>query len=120
MFSGAATRIARGLKHLSFRSEELQRIIIPYKIFSLGVVITIGTLRYEEHKTYAEIITELSKRGIKISKGEVFNLCQTFESLIKGWHEERVNEIKEKLKEYVFLRMPGGSWKMITRNSGRK
>ena len=43
----------------------------------------------------------ISKKGIKISKGEVFNLCQTFESLIKGWHEERVNEIKETLKEYV-------------------
>lgn len=85
----------------SFRSEELQRIIIPYKIFSLGVVINIGTLRYEEHKTYAEIIAELSKKGIKISRGEVFNLCQTFESLVKGWHEERVTEIKEKLKEYV-------------------
>ena len=30
--------------------------IIPYKIFGLDVILHIGTLRYEEHKTYAEII----------------------------------------------------------------
>ncbi len=71
----------------SFRSEELLLVIIPHKVFSLGVVITIGALRYEEHKSYKEIREELAKRGIKISLGEVFNLCQTFESLIKGWHE---------------------------------
>ena len=85
----------------SFRSEELQRVVIPRKIFSLGVLTTIGTLRYEEHKTYDEIIDSLAKKEIKISKGEVFNLCQTFESLIKGWHDERVAEIRAKLKEYV-------------------
>lgn len=64
-------------------------MVIPRKIFSLGVVTKIGTLRYEEHKTYDEIIDSFVKRKIKISKGEVFNLCQTFESLIKGWHDER-------------------------------
>ncbi|NIA03648.1 MAG: hypothetical protein GWP12_03870 [Nitrospirae bacterium] len=64
-------------------------------------MITISTLRYGEHKTYNEIIDSLAKKGIKISKGEVFNLCQTFESLIKGWHDERVAEIRAKLKEYV-------------------
>jgi hypothetical protein len=85
----------------SFRSEELQRVVIPRKIFSLGVLISIGTSRYEEHKTYDEIIDSLAKKGIKISKGEVFNLCQTFESLIKGWHDERVAGIRAKLKEYV-------------------
>ncbi len=85
----------------SFRSEELQRVVISRKIFSLGVLTTIGTLRYEEHKTYDEIIDSLAKKEIKISKGEVFNLCQAFESLIKGWHDERVAEIRAKLKEYV-------------------
>gem|GEM_PF-1178878 len=90
----------KGFK-ISFKSEELQRVVIPHKIFSLGVVITIGTLRYEEYKTYDEIIDSFAKKEIKISKGEVFNLCQTFESLIKGWHDERVAEIRAELKEYV-------------------
>lgn len=61
----------------------------------------IGTLRYEEHKTYDEIREALGKKGVKISMGELTNLTMTFESLIKGWHEEHVQEIKEKLGEYV-------------------
>jgi hypothetical protein len=85
----------------SFRAENLQAIILPRKIFSLDVIMYIGTLRYEEHKTYDEIREALRKKGIKISMGELTNLTMTFESLIKGWHEEHVQEIKEKLGEYV-------------------
>jgi len=33
--------------------------------------------------------------------GELTNLTMTFESLIKGWHEEYIQEIREKLGEYV-------------------
>ena len=85
----------------SFRAEELQAIILPRKIFSLDVIMYIGTLRYEEHKTYEEIKEDLGKKGIKISMGELTNLTVTFESLIKGWHEEHIREIKEKLGEYI-------------------
>ena len=61
----------------------------------------IGTLRYEEHKTYEEIKEDLGKKGLKISMGELTNLTVTFESLIKGWHEEHIQEIKKKLGEYI-------------------
>ncbi|MDI6640679.1 MAG: hypothetical protein QMD78_07645, partial [Methanocellales archaeon] len=84
----------------SFRAEKLQAIILPRKIFSLDVIMYIGTLRYEEHKTYDEIKEALGNKGIKISMGELTNLTMTFESLIKGWHEEHLQEIKEK-GEYV-------------------
>ena len=86
---------------LSFRAEDFQAAIIPYKIFGLDVILHIGTLRYEEHKTYAEIKEALRKKNIKISMGELTNLTMTFESLIKGWHEEHIQEIREKLGEYV-------------------
>ena len=52
---------------LSFRAEDFQAAIIPYKIFGLDVILHIGTLRYEEHKTYAEIKEALRKKNIKIS-----------------------------------------------------
>ena len=61
----------------SFRAEELQAIILPRKIFSLDVIMYIGTLRYEEHKTYEEIKEDLGKKGIKISMGELTNLTVT-------------------------------------------
>jgi hypothetical protein len=86
---------------LSFRAEEFQSTIIPHKIFGLGVILHIGNLRYEEHKTYEEIIEALGKKRIRISMGELTNLTMTFESLIKGWHEEHIQEIKQKLGEYV-------------------
>ncbi|MCW3129820.1 MAG: hypothetical protein N2V75_06975 [Methanophagales archaeon] len=82
---------------LSFRAEEFQAAIIPRKIFGLEIILHIGTLRYEEHKTYEEIREALEKKGIRISMGELTNLTMTFESLIKGWHEEHIQEIKEKL-----------------------
>ena len=41
----------------------------------------------------------MGKKGIKISM--LTNLTVTFESLIKGWHEEHIREIKEKLGEYI-------------------
>ena len=85
----------------SFRAEQLQAIIFPRKIFSMDVIMYIGTLRYEEHKTYAEIKEALRKKSIKISSGELTNLTMTFESLIKGWHEEHIQEIREKLGEYI-------------------
>ena len=43
----------------------------------------------------------MGKKGLKISMGELTNLTVTFESLIKGWHEEHIQEIKEKLGEYI-------------------
>jgi len=86
---------------LSFRAEEFQAAIIPHKIFGLEVILHIGTLRCEEHKTYEEIRDALEKKGIRISMGELTNLTVTFESLIKGWHEEHIQEIKQKLGEYV-------------------
>jgi hypothetical protein len=86
---------------LSFRAEEFQAAIIPRKIFGLEVILRIGTLRYEEHKTYEEIREALEKKGIRISMGELTNLTMTFESLIKGWQEEHIQEIKQKLGEYV-------------------
>lgn len=86
---------------LSFRAEEFQAAIIPRKIFGLEVILHIGTLQYEEHKTYEEIRGALEKKGIRISMGELTNLTVTFESLIKGWHEEHIQEIKQKLGEYI-------------------
>nr|QNO55384.1 hypothetical protein BNGNOALE_00010 [Methanosarcinales archaeon ANME-1 ERB7] len=86
---------------LSFRAEDFQAAIIPYKIFGLDVILHIGTLRYEEHKTYEEIRAALDKKSIRISMGELTNLTMTFESLIKGWHEEHIQEIKQKLGEYI-------------------
>jgi len=50
---------------LSFRAEDFQATIIPYKIFGLDVILHIGTLRYEEHKTYAEIKAALRKKTSK-------------------------------------------------------
>jgi len=85
----------------SFRAEALQAMIFPRKIFSMDVIMYIGTLRYEEHKTYTEIREALGKKSIKISMGELTNLTMTFESLIKGWHEEHIQEIREKLGEYI-------------------
>lgn len=66
-----------------------------------GCILYIGILRYEEHKKYDEIIEKLEKGGISISKGEVFNLCLSFESLIRGWQEERIEEIKDRLDRYI-------------------
>jgi len=86
---------------LSFRAEDFQATIIPYKIFGLDVILHIGTLRYEEHKTYAEIQEALRNKNIKICMGELTKLTMTFESLIKGWHDEHIQEIREKLGEYV-------------------
>jgi hypothetical protein len=45
--------------------------------------------------------TALVEKGIKISMGELTNLTRTFESLLKGWHDERIQEIREKLGKYV-------------------
>jgi hypothetical protein len=86
---------------MSFRSEALQVAIIPKKIFGLDVIIYIGELRYKEHKTYEEITEALVEKGIKISMDELTNLTRTFESLLKGWHDERIQEIREKLGKYV-------------------
>ena len=86
---------------MSFRSEELQASVIPKKIFGLDVIMYIGELRYKEHKSYDEITEALEERSIKISMGELTNLTRTFESLIKGWHDERIQEIREKLGKYV-------------------
>lgn len=86
---------------ISFKSEDLQRITIPRRVFCLDVILYVGALRYEEHKTYDEIKEKLGEGEISISRGEVFNLCLCFESLIKGWHEERVGEIKKNLGEYI-------------------
>jgi hypothetical protein len=86
---------------MSFRSEELQAAIIPGRIFGLDVIVYIGELRYKEHKNYAEITEALEEKGITISLGELTNLTRTFESLLKGWHEERIQEIRAKLGPYV-------------------
>ena len=77
---------------ISFKSEDLQRITLPRRVFCLDVILYVGVLRYEEHKTYDETKDELNEKGISMSKGEVFNLCLCFESLIRGWHEERIEE----------------------------
>ena len=77
---------------MSFRSEALQASIISKRIFGLDVIIYIGELRYKDHKTYAELIEALEEKGIKISMGELTNLTRTFESLLKGWHDERIQE----------------------------
>jgi Ni,Fe-hydrogenase I small subunit len=58
-------------------------------------------LRYEEYKTYEEIIEALEKKSISSSMGELTNLTRTFEYLIKGWHEQHVQEIKKKLGDYI-------------------
>ncbi|RJS76129.1 transposase, partial [Methanophagales archaeon] len=55
-------------------AEEFQAAIIPRKIFGLEIILHIGTLRYEEHKTYEEIREALEKKGIRISMGELTNL----------------------------------------------
>jgi len=86
---------------MSFRSEKLQSSVISKKIFGLDVIVHIGELRYKEHKSYEEIREALEGRNIKISMGELTNLTRTFEALIKGWHSERIQEIREKLGSYV-------------------
>jgi hypothetical protein len=86
---------------MSFRSEELQAAIIPGRIFGLDVIVRIGELRYKEHKNYAKITEALEEKGIAISLGKRTNLSSTFESLLKGWHEERIHEIRAKLGLYV-------------------
>jgi hypothetical protein len=81
---------------MSFRSEEFQATIIPGRVFGLDGIVYIGELRYKEHKHYAEITEALEEKGITISLGERTNLTRTFESLLKGWHEERIHEIRAK------------------------
>ena len=65
-----------------YQSAEADLMSLPFRTYSIDVIVEIGYLRHEEKRSMEEIHRELRGRGISISPGECYILSHVFEELI--------------------------------------
>ena len=65
-----------------FRSTEADLMSLPFRTYSVDVIVEIGYLRHEEKRSIQETLNALRTMGIQISKTECYELSHVFEELI--------------------------------------
>lgn len=95
-------------RRVPYRPEEEGRWALPAHEFGLEVIAQIGTWRYQEHRTVAEIHQRLRDRGVSISERSVSNQLERYDELVtlSLSHSPRV---QQRLKEQkrVILALDG-------------
>jgi len=69
-------------QRVPYRPEEEGRWALPAHEFGLDVIAQIGTWRYQEHRTVAEIHQRLRDRGVSISERSVSNQLERYDELV--------------------------------------
>ncbi|MHB8395874.1 MAG: transposase [Thermoplasmataceae archaeon] len=65
-----------------FRSTEADMLSLPFRTYSIDIMVEIGFLRHDEKRSIPEIHKDLMARGIEICEREVYELVHVFEELI--------------------------------------
>ena len=65
-----------------FRSTEADMLSLPFRTYSIDIMVEIGFLRHDEKRSMPEIHKDLMARGIEICEREVYELVHVFEELI--------------------------------------
>lgn len=65
-----------------YRSTEADLLSVPFRTYSIDVVVEIGFLRHEEKRSMKEIFLSLRKKLIDISLRECYHLLHVFEEII--------------------------------------
>lgn len=76
-----------GSRHV-YRSARADALALAGFTFGLDVVLLVGTLRLEQHRTldevHQELLTRLTPRGVSISRREVLFLFETYTALLRA------------------------------------
>jgi len=64
-----------------YRPEAEPHFALPYHEFGLDVMVTVGRLRYVEHRTIPEIHRELIRQGVVLAPRTVTNLLDRYDEL---------------------------------------
>jgi hypothetical protein len=84
--------------HKPYRPEDEGMLALPQGEFGLDIIVLIGTLRYQEHRTVPEMHQALGQRGITIAERTVTNLLQRYEELV-ALHLADETRVRERLAE---------------------
>ncbi len=68
--------------HRPYRPEEEGRIALPQHEFGLDVMALVAALRYQQHRSVAEIHQALVQRGVRICERSVTNLLDRYDELL--------------------------------------
>jgi len=90
------------------RPEEEGRWALPHGEFGLDVIALVGTLRYQEQRSIAQIHEELKRRGVVVAQRTVTDQLYRYEELL-ALHLADQERLKEKLGEqkHVVLSLDG-------------
>jgi hypothetical protein len=76
-----------GSRHI-YRSARADALALAGFTFGLDVVLLVGTLRLEQHRTldevHQELLTRLGLRGVSISRREILFLFETYTALLRA------------------------------------
>lgn len=90
------------------RPEEEGRWALPHGEFGLDVIALVGTLRYQQQRSIAQIHEELLKRGVVLAERTVTDQLYRYEELL-ALHLADQERLKERLREQkqVLLSLDG-------------
>lgn len=66
----------------TYRSMEADMLSLPFRTYSIDIIVEIGFLRHDEKRSIPEIRKQLRARDIRISEREIYELVHVFEELI--------------------------------------
>jgi hypothetical protein len=75
-----------------FRSAEAEHLTIKHLTYGFDVIAYIGHLRFQEHKTRAEIAAILAQKKVKISEREVQKLYERYALFLRSDVKEAVKD----------------------------
>jgi hypothetical protein len=82
---------------ISFHSAEYKGLTLPGMNFGIDVVAFEGSLRFEDHRTIEEILTNLQECGIHTNGATVSKHLDKFLTLISGYQKEKIEDIRKGL-----------------------
>lgn len=93
---------------IAYRPEKEGTWALPKQEFGLDVIALVGSLRYQEHRSIAQIHQQLGARGINISQRSVSYLLERYDELLAVWltDKERLQALAQK-QERVILAIDG-------------
>ena len=66
----------------AYRPEAEGKWALPHHEFGLDVMVLVGSLRYQEHRSIAQIHSVLHNRGMRVSERTVSNLLARYDELV--------------------------------------
>lgn len=94
--------------HRAYRPEAEGKWALPHHEFGLDVIALVGTLRYQQHRSIAQIHQQLQHRGVCVCERTVSNLLDRYDELlaVKLSDVDRLNQLFKE-QQQVLLAIDG-------------